>query len=201
MNNLNLHLRYDAVDEDLPIGEPNLIRVGKKVDNKMMTGYVNQYGIEVVPCKYYTRDYRFVCGLLSLYDDNQKIGYINVNGDFIYQCQFDSVTEFKDNLCGVGKYDGHLTKWGMIDNKGNLIVNYKYSTLIVVGHNCVIAQDAYLPNRRGCGLLDYKGNEITPFVYKQLGPMLSDGTIEYVALNGEHGLMDVNGNHLEVLPY
>lgn len=205
MDRLNLRSRYDAVDEDIPFDEPNLIRVGKKLGDRMMTGFVNINGIEVVPCEYITREYRLSCGLLSLYDSNMKIGFINNKGDFIYRCQFDEASGFKDNLCGVSKYDGGVRKWGLIDNRGNLLINYKYSAVVVLGNNRILIEDAYLTSvgggGKGCGMMDYSGNVITSLEYRQMGPLFSDGTLEYVHLNGEHGIMDINGNHLEVLPY
>lgn len=201
MDTLNLYLRYDQVDEDLPLDEPNLIRVGKKHNGRMWTGYVNKLGKEVVPCKYITRDYRFICGLLAIYDENMKIGFINVNGDFVYKCQFDDATGFESNLCGVAKEIGGLRRYGVIDNKGNLIVDYKYSLTDVQPYGCIIAQDAYAPSNRGCGLLDYRGNEITSFTYKQMGPVLSNGTLEFISFDGIHGIMDTSGKVLEVLPY
>lgn len=205
MDSIDLRSRYDAVDEDIPFDEPNLIRVGKKKNGQMMTGFVNRFGIEVVPCEYITRDYSFSCGLLSIYDKNGKIGFINRNGDFVYRCQFDGASGFKDNLCGVSKDDGRVHKWGLIDDRGNLLISYKYSAVVVLGNNRILVEDAYMPRvgggGKGCGMIDYSGNAITSFEYRQMGPILSDGTLEYVHFNGKHGIMDINGNIKEILPY
>lgn len=194
---LNVYSRYDTVDEDIPLNEPNLIRVRRKNGTGYLAGFINPYGHEVVPCKYIAHDYSFKCGLLSITDQNEKIGYIDTMGYLIYECQFDRVGVFQDNLCGVAKWDGHSYKYGLIDNKGNVIIDFKYSILLVMGHNRLMAEDSPY---RGVGLLDYQGNEVTAFKYKQLGHILSNNTLDFLLPNGEHGLMDINGNHLGLLP-
>lgn len=194
----NVYLRYDKVDEDIPLNEPNLIRVMKRYGEEYLVGFVNSFGLEVVPCKYIDHDYRFKCELLSVKDQNNKIGYINRNGIFVYDCQFVKATDFKDDLCGVAKWDGDREKFGLIDNQGNILINFRYSFLAVMGKNRIIVEDA--PNR-GVGLLDYTGHEIVPLKYRQLGHILADGTLEYVLPNGEHGIMDIYGNHKGVLPF
>ena len=67
-----------------------------------------------------------------------------------------------------------------------------------MGQNRLIVEDSPY---RGVGMLDYNGNEIVSLKYSQLGHILSDGTLEYSLPNGEHGMMDINGNHLGVLPF
>ena len=194
----NVYLRYDKVDEDIPLDEPNLIRVKKQIGTDYLVGFVNSYGQEVVPCEYIAHDYRFNCGLLSVTNQNNKVGYIDRNGDFIYYCQFDIVTEFKDNLCGVAKWEGSRKRFGLIDNRGNILIDFKYSFLAVMGQNRLIVEDSPY---RGVGMLDYNGNEIVSLKYSQLGHILSDGTLEYSLPNGEHGMMDIYGNHLGVLAF
>lgn len=46
---VNLYERYDCVDVDIPFDEPKIIRVGKYIGGRVMTGYVNQRGEDVVP--------------------------------------------------------------------------------------------------------------------------------------------------------
>ena len=60
--------------------------------------------------------------------DRMKYGFINHNGDWVIQPQFDSLTDFQDNGLASAKIN---EKWGAIDSKGNWVIQpqFDYDTV------------------------------------------------------------------------
>lgn len=160
------------------------------VELNNLWGYINQTGREVVPCHYSFADDKFYCGL-AMVTKNDNYGFINSEGFEIIHCQYDDAHICWDNLCAVC-YNG---KWGVIDKNNNTIVSFEYDYANVMGNDRIIVcrYEKY-------GLLDYNGKVIVGCMYDGLSNILSDGRIEYKR-NGEHGFMDLNGGHKEILPF
>ena len=199
----DLSLKYDQIDgRGWITNKPDWIRVKRKSNGIVFIGFVDQFGKEMIPCKYVrqnqTGGYSFNNGLVALVNEEEKIGFVNEQGVEIIPCQFEKVSHIEDGLicCSKDVYGKNL--YGLIDITGKVIVPFSYRFLGHMGKNRIIAQKNHSP----VGALDYRGNVVIPFEYYQLGRVTTDDRIEYnKGLGMEHGFMDINGNIIEELPF
>lgn len=189
----NWFLKYDKVEKNIIIDEPNLVRVtiGSKI------GFCDTNGNEIIPCKYRYHGYRFYSDILEVVDDRGKIGFVNRRGIEVIECRYDKVSDIEDDLICVCKCGDIKDIWGVIDTSGQEIIPMKYHFLGHLGRGRLIAQ-----NDHGVGCLDYRDNVVIPFEYYQLGRVTTNNRIEYSKGSGkglERGYLDLNGNVVEIL--
>lgn len=97
----------------------------------MLWGVINKKGEFVIEPKYKGIG-SFKDGLAGVKIDD-KYGFMDINEKIIIQPQFDWIKDFNDGYAAVAKkVDKNDTlstpkyKWGFIDKKGNLVIDYKY---------------------------------------------------------------------------
>jgi len=122
--------KYDLAS-DFKVGFAN---VQIKDGLNYRVGLIDKSGNEIVPCKYdgfigspYTGVAIFKNGLatVSIKDSfgEKKYGFVNSKGVEIIPCNYQSIWEFDEIITGVKKNG----KWGFIDVRGNVVVDFKYS--------------------------------------------------------------------------
>ncbi len=90
---------------------------------------VGSYVYEIIDAKGQTvltvpSDYRPLSigddGIVTLFDNNGKTGYMDVTGKWIAQCQYDGGRAFKNGFAVVYSTDG----WGLIGKNGKIIIPF-----------------------------------------------------------------------------
>jgi hypothetical protein len=133
--------------------------------HKNKRGFLNVYTGEMVIPAQYERAWIFSEGLGGVVKDN-KLGFINKNGETIIPCQFKWRTHsgddqpdflFKNGYCAVLDSTG---KWGFINSKGNWAIEPQYGYTVRTFNNYYI-----VANNKKYGLLDSNLQEIFPVEY------------------------------------
>ena len=83
-----------------------------------------------------------------------KWGYANLSVDLAIPYLYDEARNFRDSLTVVSK--GGL--FGIIDTLGNVKIDFKYNTMILIDSMALVSDSAY-------GLIDLRGNELVPLTY------------------------------------
>jgi len=64
---------------------------------------------------------------VSIGDDKTgKWGFIDKQGKFVINPQFDYISKFSDGLAGVRVGDDKTGKWGFIDKQGKFVINPQF---------------------------------------------------------------------------
>ena len=133
---------------------------------------------------------------------NGKWGYINHKGEEVIPCQYDNYYEYGEgneksemSFCASHPFCEGVAvvrlneKWGIIDNKGNVIVEYgKYESIGDCHDGMLLAQNEgkrYMLNKNGEIAFDISGYEECK--------SFSEGLCE-VKKDGKYGYIDTNGN-------
>lgn len=145
-------------------------------------GMVNRVNKVVIPLKYEVLS-KFSNGL-ALVADDKGYGFINELGNEVIPINLSYATEFKNGFAIV-EVD---KKKGIINTEGEFVVEAQYSWLELFGENEVCRAK----NDTAYGLLNKNGEEVTPFVYDQIGEFNSGLALAkkgdkygYIALSGE----------------
>ncbi|ADU31968.1 WG repeat-containing protein [Evansella cellulosilytica] len=133
------------------------------------------WDIDEIRAFYFTEDYHVV-------RISDKFGYINRDGRYAINPQFDTATSFVDGLALVSK-DG---MYGFIDEDGNTVINFEfdYAEPFSDGLALVGIQSNY-------GFIDKNGEMVINPRYDD-AYSFSEG-LARVEVNGEYGYIDKNG--------
>ncbi|GEM_PF-4346620 len=155
-------------------------------------------------------------------------GFINQQGDFVIQPQYEILTPFKNKIAAYCKgavlkefYDSYIPdggKWGIISQEGKELIPPTYDFIRLLENGVLIANmggqrnpnNGVLSNGLWC-VLSPEGNELTPFKYTWIfsyeagRAMVNAGGIceefegEINCWGGEWGYIDERGNEIEPL--
>jgi hypothetical protein len=92
------------------------------VMNKDRRGYIDKAGKLVLEFDENVFGLPFSEGLAPLANDKYKWGYINRDGEWVIEPQWDEAMNFKNGMAMVND----LAKWGYIDTTGQLVIKYGY---------------------------------------------------------------------------
>ncbi|SHF70646.1 WG containing repeat-containing protein [Flavobacterium fluvii] len=154
-------------------------------------GFKNNAGDIVLPAIYQSAEY-FQNGLGLVGLDN-KYGFIDNTGAFIIPNIYDEAISFYNDITFVTLNKKVLS----IDKNGKVLSVLKYDGL----------QDRSNRKQIGVklngklGLIDYKGNEITPPIYDLIWPRKPSVQFAFVCLNNKMGVIDINGKLILPLIY
>ena len=110
--NLNVDRIYNEKNASIYTFEDYL-----KVSTSNKVNYFNNDGVEVQNTDVYKNN------KLLAYNENNKWGFKNKNGEIVIEAKYDRVTELNGNgFAGISQ-DG---KWGSIDENGNVIIEPTY---------------------------------------------------------------------------
>ncbi len=110
--------RYDLATDFDPGTDLAEVRLGSEYCFITKTG-------ELIHVKDAIKMGDFNCGLAWARNKNDKIGFVNVKGEWAIQPQFDAVRDFKNGFAAV-KID---KSWGVVDKQGNWIIKPTYSAI------------------------------------------------------------------------
>ena len=153
-------------------------------------GFVDNFGVEVVPCKYTELQYRgkmfkeligVRIGDYGEYnyegndypDSTAKWGFINDKGEEVIPCIYDDFNGFSEGLAAVyrnGKAEngGHTTvfrggEWGVIDESGKTVVPFgKYGMIYSYSGGLALVSGGYYWDNMEYGIIDKKGGIVIP---------------------------------------
>lgn len=123
-------------------------------------------------------------GLIGV-QNNEKWGFIDLNGKLRIPCQFDKIDYHFEGGCISVMQNG---KWGLIDTTGKYITSNCFDEIYLTENF------SKLRNGDKWGAVDNHGKELVPEKYEEIGwPNL---TLHYfpVKLNGQDGYADYYGN-------
>lgn len=92
-------------------------------------------------------------------EKNGKYGVYNINMKEIVPIKFDKISGFYNNFY---IYENEY-KCGVIDSKGNVILQNKYNTINEVRGDLIIAS-----KESGIGIVNVLGKEVVPFIYDDI---------------------------------
>lgn len=97
------------------------------------------------------------------YDENDKGGYIDINGNWVISPQYRRVYSFSEGLAAV--QDAATEKWGYINLSGNVVVEPKFSrACIFMDGKAVVSESGY----KDFGMIDTKGNYLIDPKYQEI---------------------------------
>ncbi len=152
-------------------------------------GYVNKKGEYVIKAKYDVA-YNFnECGIARIGQKNEHqiliYGYINKKGETVSKAKYKEATDFYDcGLAAVKDYDG----WGIIDEKGELVVKCKNKKIEIYDSGAIIVTESkgntYLLNKKGDNLSD-SYERISWYENAGVGVVYNEGEIGIINAKGK----------------
>jgi hypothetical protein len=145
------------------------------------TGFINNKGQVVLPFRYgdgfdgFASDSTAWCG--CPFGETK----INTKGEYITFGEINAV-------------EGEKKKYGMVDKKGNILVDAKYDDM-----NIIDKTRAIVSLNRKYGMIDKKGKELIPLIYDEIEYYDSD-TMKVLS-NGKFGLVDALGKEIVPVKY
>ncbi len=123
-------------------------------------GYVNKKGEYVIKAKYDTADNFTENGLARIgqYSEEDGVfyfGFINKKGDTVVKAKYLSATNFYE--CGLAAVKDEDGEWGIIDEKGELVVKCKYKYVDIYDSGVIIVETS----KGKSYLIDKKGEDIS----------------------------------------
>ncbi|GAB5526361.1 MAG: hypothetical protein Roseis2KO_42330 [Roseivirga sp.] len=130
-------------------------------------------------------------GLLVV-SNGEYEGVMDSKGNFVLPLNYDKI-EIKEHVIFGQIRRRDRQDWQAFDHWGVLQSKQRYESFFEVSEYLIGAV------RNGkVGLLDYKGNEVSPFIYDELFPMVGNKAV--VSYQGNQGIINERG-HWVVTPY
>lgn len=189
--------KYQEIDGIMSDG---LVRVRS---NDFLFGFVNEWGQEVVPCKYHNAD-RFSEGfavVTSRVGDEGRSGFIDTTGTEVIPCRYRSASNFHEGLARVKLGDGLLAN-GFIDPTGKEVISgpFRNAGDFKNGYAYVEIRDEET-GERYCAYIDKTGKEIISdkkYLLSDVGLTFSEGLSVVSTHDFKYGYIDESGQ--EVIP-
>lgn len=191
-------IQYDGVN-DVHNGLAVVYRTEARGDStgrkRYKWGAVNEKGEVVIPLKYGNLGTEFREGK-TRFNNGHLFGYLSSEGEVVIQPQYRFARNFRGDRAPVLTFqeNGDGLKWGLINEKGELIVpavfdyidtrGYKHSGLILVGRR--------LGTERRMGFIDKDGKVVIPLEYPLLD-VFYEGLALAMNEQGKFGWIDTEG--------
>lgn len=104
----------------------------------------------------------FAEGPLLVHDENNMVGYIDINGNYVVPPRFSDGKRFYEGYAAV--LDAETSKWGYIDTAGNYVISPIYEEASRVYNGTAIVNTDYTL----CGLIDISGQYIIEPKYREV---------------------------------
>ena len=128
-----------------------------KVELDRKTGFINEDGEEIVPCKY-DEACDFSEGMAIVVAED-LCGFVNEKGEESIPCKYQGAYGFSEGLAGVETEGG----WGFINKDGEEIVPCKYEKVLNFSEGL-----AGVKSKEGWGFINKDGEEIVPCKYEDV---------------------------------
>ncbi len=137
-------------------------------------------------------------------DENEKYGYLDINGDIVIQPSFSFAGSFEGGKASAGIQDASGNNlYGLTDRVGQFVIQPKYSDVRQLGENMFAVGMAVDPNFPPAGtryaLADQNGKLLTDFIYNDILQPFEDGTAS-VNDGKELYFIDTAGKRVDSLP-
>ena len=156
-----------------------------RVELDRKTGFINEDGEEIVPCKYDEAS-DFSEGL-AIVEAEGLCGFVNEKGEESIPCKYQGAYGFSEGLAGVETEGG----CGFINKDGEEIVPCKYEEV----HNFSEGL-AGVKSKEGWGFINKDGDEIIPCKYEDIFGFWNRNKTARVRLNGEWITIDTTGKQV-----
>lgn len=134
----------------------------------------------------------FHCGFAKVKNNGKTVGYINRNGDVIYdENTYEQVLPFGDNTICVR----HGRLWGILNSAGEYVIEPQFSSIKPLENG-----PAIFSIKNKYGLISTYSKIITPAKYDHLYKIDGANLIE-CRLNGKSGILNYEGNKITPLKY
>lgn len=160
-------------------------------------GFINKTGSVEIPFLFEYSEFdfnfyqyglaRFSEGLCAMTKDG-KFGYIDKTGETVIPYIFDNALCFRHHRAIVYKRFGNKQKAALIDNKGNLIIPFKYDYIAIHSGPSPIL---YVMVDNKWGLCSLQGDVLAECIYDNID-LYAEGLIQ-VKKNGRQGIVDNKG--------
>ncbi|WP_312369535.1 WG repeat-containing protein [Lachnoclostridium sp.] len=101
-------------------------------------GYINEKGKTVINLQFnYANGFSEGLAVVGMGKSlsSMKYGYIKKDGSYLFKPQFDYATDMKNGFAIVGMKQGDNFKYGLIDSKGNILIDLKYNDISLSDYN------------------------------------------------------------------
>ncbi|MCR5424257.1 MAG: TonB family protein [Bacteroidales bacterium] len=115
-------------------------------------GYIDRKGNEVIPFKFDPGWHLFDDDGYAIAKVDGHVGFIDTNGDFLYQPVFEDAHTFSEGLAAV-KVDGH---WGYIDRYRNWVIYPRFDTTTYFSEGLALAT-MHVGDKNVVGFIDKTG--------------------------------------------
>lgn len=156
-----------------------------KLDGK--TGFINEDGEEIVPCKYDDAS-NFWEGFASV-KTKGLWGFVNENGEESIPCKYKVVYDFSGGLARVKTKEG----WGFVNKNGEEIIPCKYKEAYGFSEGL-----AGVKTKKGWGFINKDGEEIIPCKYKEVSLFTMPDGLALVRSKEGYGFINKDGE--EIIP-
>lgn len=171
-------------------------RFGEKGSSKTLYGMWDTNFAVVIPADY---EYLSFCsndGLITFSEDGKSYGFMDKNGKVVIPEEFDDADGFDDGICIVVEEGSEAYKYGVIDTKGNELIEMQKKSIYNLGEGRL---SFYNSDKDKFGMWDSRGEEIIGATYDAIYSF-SCG-LALVEKNGKCGFIDKNGNEIISLSY
>ncbi len=176
--------------------------IGYIVEKSGQIGMIDLSGQEFIPCVYSDFECNDNGCIVSKYDSKNelsKYGMIDlITGKEVIPCDYEYLNKLSYNNSNFLARKNKM--FGLIDNSGQIIVDFKYDFLGASGNDqyLLINQFGQVRNSRAYGgkfgLINMKGNTIIPCEYKSMDAELSDSVIICETFDGKAKIYDLTQN-------
>lgn len=156
-----------------------------KVELDRKTGFINEDGEEIVPCKY-DEACDFSEGMAIVVAED-LCGFVNEKGEESIPCKYQGAYGFSEGLAGVETEGG----WGFINKDGEEIVPCKYEDVFNFSEGL-----ARVESEDRWGFINKDGEEIIPCKYENIFGFWNGNKTARAILNGEWITIDTTGKQV-----
>ena len=147
----------------------------------------------VIPAEYDWLGSNSEDGLISFSEDGKEYGYLDKDGKVVIPEQFLYAYSFAGGIAVVVEKKDDDNRYGVIDKKGNFLIDYQKKDLSNMGEGRVAF---YNSSTSKYGMMDKNGNEIVSAKYDDFQPFTCG--LALVEKNGKVGYINTKGE--EVIP-
>lgn len=128
-------------------------------------------------------------------EGESRFGYMDKDGKKVIDADFDEAFSFADGMAVVGVSKNGEMRYGVINPKGDYIIDLGKKLLMNLGEGRIAYQN---PTNNKFGMMDKSGNEIIDG-YDAINPFTCG--LAWVRKNGKCGYIDIRGNEVIDMRY
>lgn len=189
--------------ETKPIVDEEVVRIEKDFDDpRFNTTYTAKYKGQVV-LKEISYVGPFINGFAKIkfigtpFRDNPKFGFINTKGELVVQCEYEWVSDFKNNFA-IARISSS-GKLGLIDSQGRVLIPFECNRIASAKNGELYDYDINVDNAFNQSIITYFINGIKHYANSTTGKPI-DFRNGYGIIK-EHGLFGIFREDLsEILP-